>query len=83
MKSLCVRDVIDGLPLSRFWRLYFFWKKLILKARYGTLWSFLTYGYQKSTLSKIGSKNISIRFCKTYNGILKACLALKPDGGEK
>ena len=34
-------------------------------------------------LSKIGSKIIAIRFCKTWNRILKACIALKPEGDEK
>ena len=47
MKYMCAHDVIDGLPLSRFWRLYFLKKKIVLKARYGTLLSFLTNGYQK------------------------------------
>ena len=34
-------------------------------------------------LSKIGSKIIAIRFCETWNRILKACIALKPEGDEK
>ena len=34
-------------------------------------------------LSKIGSKIIATRFCKTWNRILKACIALKPVGDEK
>ena len=34
-------------------------------------------------LSKIGSKLIAIRFCETWNRILKACIALKPEGDEK
>ena len=34
-------------------------------------------------LSKIGSKIIAIRFYETWNRILKACIALKPEGDEK
>ena len=34
-------------------------------------------------LSKIGSKIIAIRFCEPWNLILKACVALKPQGDEK
>ena len=34
-------------------------------------------------LSKIGSKIIAIRFFETWNRILKACIALKPEGDEK
>ena len=34
-------------------------------------------------LSKIGSKNIALRFCETWNRILKACIALKQEGDEK
>ena len=34
-------------------------------------------------LSKIGSKIIAIRFCETWNRILRACIALKPEGDEK
>ena len=34
-------------------------------------------------LSKIGSKIIAIPLCKTWNRILKACIALKPEGDEK
>ena len=34
-------------------------------------------------LSKIGSKIIAIRFCETWNRILKACISLKPEGDEK
>ena len=34
-------------------------------------------------LSKIWSKIIAIRFCETWNRILKACIALKPEGDEK
>ena len=34
-------------------------------------------------LSKIGSKIIAIRFCETWNCILKACIALKQEGDEK
>ena len=33
-------------------------------------------------LSKIGSKIIAIRFCETWNRILKACIALKPEEDE-
>ena len=58
-------------------------KKLFLNARYCTLWTFLTYGYHKLQLVKIGSKIIVIRFCKPWNRILKACIALKPEGDEK
>ena len=34
-------------------------------------------------MSKIGSKIIAIRFCETWNRILKACIALKPEVDEK
>ena len=34
-------------------------------------------------LSKIGNKIIATHFCKTWNRILKACIALKPEGDEK
>ena len=32
---------------------------------------------------KFLSKIIAIRFCETWNRILKACIALKPEGDEK
>ena len=35
------------------------------------------------TATKIGSKIIAIRFCETWNHILKACIALKPEGDEE
>ena len=60
-----------------------FGKKLVPKVRYGTLWSFLTYGYHKLQLVKNWKQNFEIRFCKTWNRILKACSALKPEWGEK
>ena len=60
-----------------------FGKKLVTKARYGTLWSSLTYGYQNLQLVKNWKQNIEIRFCETWNRILKACFALKPEGDEK
>ena len=66
-------DVVDVLAVV------IFGKKLVPKARYGTLWSFLTYGYHKLQLVKI----IATRFCETWNRILKACISLKPEGDEK
>ena len=33
-------------------------------------------------LSKIGIKYFAIPFCETWNYILKACIALKPEGGD-
>ena len=61
-----------------------FGKKLVPKARYahGTLWSFLTYGYHKLQLVKNWQQIIAIRFSKTWNRILKACIALKSEGDE-
>ena len=43
----------------------------------------MTYGYQKLQLVKNRSKIIVIRFCETWNRILKACIALKPEGDEE
>ena len=58
-----------------------FRKKLVPKARYGTLWSFWI--PHTITFGKIGSKNNVLRFSKTWNCILKTCIALKWEGDEK
>ena len=47
---------------------------------YGPFWHMDT---TNCNLSKIGSKIIAIRFCEPWNRILKACIALKPEGDEK
>ena len=47
IKSLYAHDVIDDLPLSVFGGCNW-----VPKARYGTLWSLLTYGYHKLQLVK-------------------------------
>ena len=61
MKSLYAHDVIDVLPLSVFWR---FGTKLVPKARYGTLLSFLTYGYHKLQLVQLEAKLLRYVFAK-------------------
>ena len=61
-----------------------FGKKLVPKARYGTLWSFLTYGYHKLQLVK----NWKQTYCDTLLRNMKShiesiYIALKPEGDEK
>ena len=60
-----------------------FGKKLVPKERYGTLEAFWHMDTTNCNFSKIGRKIIAIRFCKTWNRILKACIALEPEGDEK
>ena len=82
MKSLYAHDVIDVLPLSVFWRLKFLERNKFQKQHmvpYEPFWHMDT---TNCNLSKIGSKIIAIRFCEPWNRILKACIALKPEGDE-
>ena len=52
MKPLYANDIIDVLPLSRFWRLYFFQKKLVRKDRYGTLCNISNPGFDTLSCQK-------------------------------
>ena len=79
MKSLYAHGVIDDLPLA----VVIFVKKLVPKQDMVPCEAFWHMDTTNCNLSKIGSKIIAIRFCETWNRILKACIALKPEGDEK
>ena len=55
--SLCMRITKLTICRCRFFGGCNFWKELGPKARYGTLWSFLTYGYHKLQLVEKWKQN--------------------------
>ena len=75
--SLCVRMTTLTICRCPGFGGCIFLNNLVLKARYGALWSFFWHmDTRNCNLSKTGSKNIAILFCKTWNRILKACFFL-------
>ena len=60
-----------------------FGKKLVPKSRYGTLWSFLTYGYHKLQLVKNLKQNYCDTILRNMKSHIESMFCIETGGDEK